>query len=800
MIVYQSVKQGFLEDVLNNEIELKIEKAYRSHLGRNASPNEVLSWANSMQRMKNVLEDPDIAEDAGISIEFQIPLTSKRIDFIISGLDENQQEKVVIIELKQWTSAELTDMPDLVRTRFQHGFVSTVHPSYQAWSYASALTDYNQTVQDDNIDIIPCAYLHNYAPDSVITNEIFRFYTQKAPVFLRPDVLKLRDFIKKFVKHGDSRDIMYRIENGKLRPSKQLADSIGSMLEGNREFVMIDDQKLVYETALKMARVSKNGRKQVLIVEGGPGTGKSVVAVNLLANLTREGMVVKYVSKNAAPRSVYAAKLRGTLKKTNIDNLFGGSGSFTDCESDLFDTLVVDEAHRLNLKSGLFQNLGENQILEIIDAAKFSVFFIDNDQRIHMKDIGTSREIERLARSAGARVSKLKLESQFRCNGSDGYLSWLDNTLRLRDTANIKLTPESFDFRIFDDPNDLRRIIEERNRHNNKSRMVAGYCWDWRSKKEPEAMDVVIPEYGFEMQWNLQRDGGNWIIANESVKEIGCIHTCQGLELDYVGVIVGPDIRYQEGEVITDFTGRSSMDQSLKGIKSLHKSDPSQALKTADRIIKNTYRTLMTRGMKGCYVYFCDKPLAAYFKSQISTIENITSDENPTDNLFVIENNPTDKLRIEPDVVESAKFTDYLPFYTVKAACGKFGEGDEVEESGWVRADKVGKLNKNMFVVKASGHSMEPKISDGDYCVFQSNVVGSRNNKIVLVQHHSLFDPDSSGNYTIKKYTSQKSHDPETGEWMHESIILKPLNPDYEPLILADDDNYLIVGELIGVL
>lgn len=795
MIVYQSVKQGFLEDVLNNEIELKIEKAYRSHLGRNASPNEVLSWANSMQRMKNVLEDPEIAEDAGISIEFQIPLTSKRIDFIISGLDDNQQEKVVIIELKQWSSAELTDMPDLVRTRFQHGFVSTVHPSYQAWSYASALTDYNQTVQDDKIDIIPCAYLHNYAPDSVITNDVFQFYTQKAPVFLRPDVLKLRNFIKKFVKYGDSRDIMYRIENGKLRPSKQLADSIGSMLEGNREFVMIDDQKLVYETALKMARVSKNGRKQVLIVEGGPGTGKSVVAVNLLANLTREGMVVKYVSKNAAPRSVYAAKLRGTLKKTNIDNLFGGSGSFTDCESDLFDTLVVDEAHRLNMKSGLFQNLGENQILEIIDAAKFSVFFIDNDQRIHIKDVGTSREIERLARSAGARVSKLKLESQFRCNGSDGYLSWLDNTLRLRDTANIKLSPENFDFRIFDNPNDLRRVIEEKNRVNNKSRMVAGYCWDWRSKKEPEAMDVVIPEYGFEMQWNLQRDGGNWIIANESVKEIGCIHTCQGLELDYVGVIVGPDIRYQEGEVITDFTGRSSMDQSLKGIKSLHKSDPSQALKTADRIIRNTYRTLMTRGMKGCYVYFCDKPLAAYFKSQISVI-----DKNPTDNLFIAENNPTDKLRIEPDVVESAKFTDYLPFYTIKAACGKFGEGDEVEESGWVRADKVGKLNKNMFVVKASGHSMEPKISDGDYCVFQSHVVGSRNNKVVLVQHHSLFDPDSSGNYTIKKYTSQKSHDPETGEWMHESIILKPLNPDYEPLILAEDDNYLVVGELIGVL
>lgn len=791
MIVYQSVKQGFLEDVLNNEIEVKIEKAYKSHLGRNASPNEVLSWANSMQRMKNVLEDPEIASDAGISIEFQIPLTSKRIDFIITGLNHDQKEKVIIVELKQWSSAELTEMPDLVRTRFQHGYAATVHPSYQAWSYASALIDYNQTVQDENIEIIPCAYLHNYAPDSVITNEVFKYYIERAPVFLRTDAMKLRDFIKKHVKYGDSRNIMYRIENGKLRPSKQLADSVGAMLQGNSAFVMIDDQKLVYESALLMARLSKNGKKQVLIVEGGPGTGKSVVAVNLLANLTREGMVAKYVSKNAAPRAVYSTKLRGTIKKRNIDNLFGGSGSFTDCEENLFDALIVDEAHRLNLKSGLFQNMGENQILEIISASRFSVFFIDNDQRIHIKDIGTSKEIETLAKAAGAHVSKLKLESQFRCNGSDGYLSWLDNTLSLRDTANIKLSPESFDFKIFDDPNELRKVIEQKNKVNNKSRMVAGYCWDWLSRTNPDALDVVIPEFGFGMKWNLLSDGSNWIIAQDSINEIGCIHTCQGLELDYVGVIIGPDLRYENGEVVSDFKGRSTMDQSLKGIVGINRRDPEKASEIADRIIKNTYRTLMTRGMKGCYVYFCDKPLADFFRGQM-----VSDAEVPL-------HQPEEELhRVEAEVVDSAKFIDYLPFYSIKAACGKFGEGDEVEESGWVKVEGagVGKLNKKMFVVRASGHSMEPKISDGDFCVFQSNVVGSRNNKIVLVQHHSLFDPDNSGNFTIKKYTSQKSHDPETGEWMHESIVLKPLNPDYDPITLAEDDNYIVVGELVAVL
>ncbi|MDD3273413.1 MAG: DUF2075 domain-containing protein [Bacteroidales bacterium] len=790
MIVYQSLKEGFLNDVINNEIEIKIESAYRSYLGRKPSPNEVFSWANSMQRMKNVLEDSEIASDAGISIEFQIPLTSKRIDFIISGLDVEKREKVVIIELKQWSSAELTDLPDLVRTRFQYGFTNTVHPSYQAWSYASTLLDYNKTIQDDKIDIIPCAYLHNYIPDSVITNDFFKYYIDKAPVFLRNDALKLREFIKRFVKFGDSREIMYRIENGKLRPSKQLADSVGSMLKGVSEFIMIDDQKLVYETALKMARVSKSGKKQVLIVEGGPGTGKSVVAINLLANLTKEGMVAKYISKNAAPRAVYVTKLKGRIRNSSINNLFGGSGSFVECEKNIFDALIVDEAHRLNLKSGLFQNLGDNQILEIIQASKFSVFFIDNDQRVHIKDIGTSKEISDIAIGQGAQVAKLKLESQFRCNGSDGYLSWLDNTLQITNTANIKLSNNTFDFRIFEDPNELRRVIEEKNLINNKSRIVAGYCWDWKSQRNPDDMDVVIPEFNFAMRWNLKNDGSNWIIAPNSINEAGCIHTCQGLELDYVGVIVGPDIRFENDEVVTDFNGRSSMDQSLKGIKTKFKESPEEALQIAGRIIKNTYRTLMTRGMKGCYVYFCDKNLAEYFSKQMEFFEEEVINLDPV----------IDQIRIEPDVIDSAKYVDFLPFYTIKAACGKFGEGEEAQISGWVRAEGLGKLNKNMFVVKASGRSMEPKIPDGSLCVFRANVIGSRNNKIVLVQHNSLFDSDNSGNFTIKTYTSKKSYDTNTGEWQHESIVLNPINNSFDPIILSEDDSYQVVGELVAVL
>jgi DUF2075 family protein len=791
MIVYQSSKIGFLNDVLSNNISDIIHTAYYERLGRYTSQNEVNSWTNSMMYMNTILSDVQIPDDAGISIEFQIPLTSKRIDFIITGLNELKNEHVIIIELKQWSTAQLTDKDALVKTRFQHGETETAHPSYQAWSYASMIYNYNSTVQDDNITIKPCAYLHNYNPDNVIKNNFYTYYLDKAPVFLKPDAVKLRDFIKSFIKYGDDKDILYKIENGRIRPSKQLVDSLASMLQGNTEFIMIDDQKVVLETAISIAKKIKTGQKNVLIIEGGPGTGKSVVAINLLVNLTKLGLVTKYISKNAAPREVYATKLSGVKKKTEISNLFGGTGSFIDVESNVFDVLLVDEAHRLNLKSGLYQNLGDNQIEEIINASKFSIFFVDDDQQIHIKDVGSSEYIEAVAKMNGAYINKLKLESQFRCNGSDGFLSWLDNTLQIKETANIKLSSNEFDFKVFTDLNELKQTIFEKNKINNKSRLVAGYCWDWVSAKDSTKTDINIPEFDFGMKWNLKKDGSTWIIGDDSVNEVGCIHTCQGLELDYVGVIIGNDMRFENNQIITDVMERSSNDRSIMGIKKLLKEDKANALEVADKIIKNTYRTLMTRGMKGCYVYCCDKNLANHIQSRLEDgLVNANIEKIEDENL----------IRIEPTVNDDVKYIDFLPLYSIKAACGLFGEWQTVNEDGWIKVEGMGRLNRNMFVVKAIGKSMEPQISNNDLCVFRANVVGSRNNKIVLVQHNNYIDSENQGSYSIKKYTSEKTYDKETGQWQHEKIVLKPLNEDYKPIIIEEEDGYLVVAEFVSIL
>jgi len=606
VIVYSATKGQFLHDCDHDQIEDVVERQFVQKTGRYASQGEFKAWRNSLVAMAKVLRDDGIPADTGVAVEFGIPQTSKRIDFMLSGRSEDGQPHLVIVELKQWSSSRLSDKDGiLIANRGGKAELEGPHPSYQAWSYAALLNGFNEAVYDSGTELQPCAYLHNYRDDGIIRHPHYAPYLDKAPVFLdgKDELAQLRAFIRQHVRKGDQGKLLYEIANGRIRPSKMLADSLAKMLKGNREFVLVDEQKLVYETCLAKAAQASNARKQVVIVKGGPGTGKSVVAVNLLVTLTNRGQVTRYVSKNAAPREVYKEKLAGHLRKAEIASMFGGSGSFHDAQPNIFDTLVVDEAHRLNEKSGLFGNLGQNQVMELIRSARCTVFFADDDQVVTLSDIGRIAELEHWAKAMGADVTHLELASQFRCAGSDGYIAWLDNFLGIRETANADFDRDAFDFRIVDSPVELHELIREKNKANNKARVVAGYCWDWKSKKDPKAWDIEIPEHGYRAQWNLDKDGSLWIVAPDSVDQVGCIHTCQGLELDYVGVIIGPDLRWIDGKPTVFPESRSRMDRSIRGYKTLMKQDPEATRERGERIVRNTYKTLMSRGMKGCYVY-----------------------------------------------------------------------------------------------------------------------------------------------------------------------------------------------------
>lgn len=619
MIIYSGSKADFMVQVEEDTIAYTIRDNILEKMHRKTPDAEFRSWVNSLEYMYKVLNDDGIPRNSGIAIEYNLPNTAKRVDFLVSGYDAKRSANVVIIELKQWEKLNKVEGLDALVETFTGGRERrVVHPSYQAWSYAEMIRDYNEYAQIAGVNLWSCAYLHNYmrVQDDPLDDPIYKDYLDEAPAFAKGDVRKLREFIKRVVETGDDSEILYEIDNGRIKPSKSLQDAIVGMLESNPEFNLIDDQKVVFERIMELSRqCERDGKKRVLIATGGPGTGKTVIAMNLLARLTQEGVFVQYCSKNSAPRTVYAKKLKGHRTKSSIDNMFKGSGAYVEAPRNAVGVVLADEAHRLNEKSGLYGNQGINQIHEIIHAARLSVFFIDECQRVTVKDIGSVGEIKRWAAVNGAEVYEEELTSQFRCNGSDGYLAWLDDVLEIRETANYDIEGIDYDFEVLDSPDEMRQKVIERNQGSNKSRILAGYCWNWPRAGRADTNTHEITIGDFEISWNL--DGGEaFALSPTSINEAGCIHTTQGLEFEYVGVIIGDDLRYEGDHVVTDYTKRAGTDQSIKGLKKMEREDPKHALKLADEIIKNTYRTLMTRGMKGCYVYATDPNLRSYLKER----------------------------------------------------------------------------------------------------------------------------------------------------------------------------------------
>lgn len=617
MIIYSSIVSKFHEDIINGVIADRIEDGFRKQGLTHNNPREHRAFENSLPQIDGVFDESfGINRNLNVAIELQIPLTSKRIDFIITGRDDHGKSNAVIIELKQWEDIELSDKKDIVITYVARAYREEAHPSYQAYSYAKTIENFNESIQKKNIRMIPCAFLHNFNESNryKIEDERYRTIIKEAPLFLQRDRKKLADFIKKYVVNPDDGKILYEIENGKIRPSTALQDEIERLIKGNDSFKLLDEQKVAYETILKTINESlKTDTKHTIIVQGGPGTGKSVIAIKMLSSLIRDGFNAIYTSKNSAPREVYYKKLAGgDFKKAYIKNLFKGSGVFVDSTKNEFDCIIADEAHRLNKKS-IFNGKGENQIKEIINAAKVSVFFIDEDQRIASSDIGSIDEIKKWAKVLDSKAyfgKELTLTSQFRCNGSDAYLAFLDNLLEIRPTANVSFDRKEYDIKVFDSPSAMREELRKKNEINNKSRIVAGYCYDWISRDDLTKFDIQIGS-DFKAQWNFSNTK-TWAIDKDSFDQIGCIHTCQGLEFDHVGVIIGKDLIYRHGNVLTNKDARAKTDKSLKGYKNnpLHEKD-------CDIIIKNTYRTLLTRGQKGCYIFCEDKALNENIKKML---------------------------------------------------------------------------------------------------------------------------------------------------------------------------------------
>ncbi|HTY47380.1 MAG TPA: DUF2075 domain-containing protein [Methanomassiliicoccales archaeon] len=541
---------------------------------------------------------------------------------MICGRDDSLADQAVIVELKQWEKCSPSDGDNEVSTFIAGSNRDVLHPSAQVGQYLTYLQDTHTAFYSDNNPVMlsACSYLHNYSyvPEDVLFTEKFRALIEKCPVFTKDDVTKLRTFLVSNLSGGNGLSVLNRIEQSKFRPSKKLMEHVGSVIKGKPEYILLDEQLVVYDKVFAVARSGfHEGKKHVIIIKGGPGTGKSVIAINLMADLLLNGYNAHYATGSKAFTETLR-KIIGTRGAVQ----FKFFNSYTAAEPNSVDVLISDEAHRIRTTSSNWRTPSAKrtnipQVEELLRAAKVAVFFIDDAQIVRPDEIGSSAYIREAAARFGCTISEYELEAQFRCAGSDAFVNWVNNTLGIRRTANVLWEGDKdFDFRIVGSPVELENMIRRKVEEGHTGRVTAGFCWPWSYPRDDGTLpdDVVVGDYC--RPWDARPDAKKlakgippaslWAYEPRGIDQVGCVYTAQGFEFDYVGVIFGLDLRYSFAEQTWKGFKENSCDSVVKRSKS----------QFAD-LMKNTYRVLLTRGMKGCYVHFMDKETEMFFRSRM---------------------------------------------------------------------------------------------------------------------------------------------------------------------------------------
>lgn len=627
MIIYESSKSGFIDDVEGKLLQPKLESAFENRTGW--IPDDRRGWEAAYGEFKVDLQQADVDNDVRVAIEYHLSAAGRfRIDVLLAGNDR-RCDRALIVELKGWKEAEATDIPELVRTPFASGPRLVTHPSVQALGYREMVLAFNEDVERLGIDVQACAYLHNLRKRSPEPLECAQYAQAlaQAPAFFVSERRALREHLARLVPLPSRTDVIHAFEHGRMRPTRQLIDAVDGMLSGNPEFRLIDEQRVAFNRILHhLLDAQRRGERKAFVVEGGPGTGKSVIAIRLLAELYRREHMARFIAPNRAFRNTIAEHLSRSKREARrrAKVVMGSAWSFHDADWErdrAHDVLIVDEAHRL--KSGAVNHYrGDNMVADMIRAARVCVFFVDPTQRVAWNDCGTREEIVRQAQTLGVEVEELPaLAAQFRCNGSDGYLNWVDQVLQIRPTANFDTWGDGrYEFQVFDDARELHQELLRRNIHN-RARLIAGYAWEWpKLGRARNGARRHVEAGGLRLPWNY--DGENWATAKDGIEQVGCVHTCQGVEFDHVGVLIGEDLVFREGRVRGLPEKRARTDKSLHGwkrdLRAAGSDDDARkvVLERVQSIIRNTYKVLLTRGRQSCLVWCADAALRDHLRKR----------------------------------------------------------------------------------------------------------------------------------------------------------------------------------------
>lgn len=622
MILYSDTSKQFIMDNIQNQISQKLKKRFFNHFGYNPSDGEVRSWQNSLRALSQVIQFENL-DDHGILLEYQLPLTSKRLDCMITGKDDELVDNAIIVELKQWEKCEESFGENEVCTWVGGRNREVLHPSAQVGQYKMYLEDTHTSFYDEDypIKLHACSYLHNYhyeKNDAILENKFDKLIS-KYPLFSADQVTDLSKFLKTNLCKGKGMDVLRKVQKGDYRPSKKLMDHVGNIIKGNTEYILLDEQKIVYDKVFSIINEGLHHKeKYVLIIKGGPGTGKSVIALNLMADLLLKGYNAHYATGSKA----FTTTLRKIIGNRG-EVQFKYFNSYMECQDDEVDVLICDESHRIRRSSNnrFTRNRSDKeQIEELINASRVSVFFIDDDQIVRPNEVGSVDYIENAAEAKNCKLWGTELEAQFRCKGSDGFVNWINNTLAIQRTANALWYPkdEEFDFQIKESPIELENAIKEKIVEGHTGRLTAGFCWKWsRDRNDDNSLIKDVKIGSFHRPWNARADATRlprdvpkadvWAYDPNGINQIGCVYTAQGFEFDYVGVIFGNDLIY-------DFDSQQWVGDKSNSYDTVVKRSGDQFID----LVKNTYRVLLSRGMKGCYVYFVDKNTENFFKSRMA--------------------------------------------------------------------------------------------------------------------------------------------------------------------------------------
>jgi len=646
-VIYQAEQADFFTDVLLNQVADKMRETATALNFKPGLP-EIASWRNNAPKIKNLLELSGV-QNSYVTFEYLVPYNRKRIDCMIYGRDSNNKGTVVHLELKQWSNEGVTPAPsegnfDIVEDEFSDenivyrvnavtgGGVRTVaHPSQQVRGYNDYLKGFVEVLSEKELNLTGAAYCYNYrrnhADNTALYDSRYNKLLTQYRTYAGDEVRDLANLLKEVLGNGDGLNVFNKMMSSPIRPSKKLLESASSLIhEGNADaFSLIEDQIVARNIILdKIRNLHKAQEKSVILVKGGPGTGKTVIALHLLAliaGMKGQHLNVHYATKSKPLLEGVKFQLpRGSKAKMLFHNVTQYVP--VNCNENEIDVLMIDEAHRMTNSSNNQYTPAEKrtnmpQVETLIRASKVTVFFIDDKQAIRGVEIGSSSLIREYAKKYNAKIEEVQLKSQFRCNGSDNYLDWLEQLL-YNQHATAVFEKEEFDFKIFDTPNDLYRAILEKNSlPQTTARLCAGFCWSWSSDLDKDGNLVKDVHIGdFAMPWETKDTikkipNGyvkwyEWAYKPEGIKQVGCIYTAQGFEFDYIGVIVGPDLYYNNYTRNIETNIKESKDPVLK-----------RSGEKVDEYIRNIYRVLMSRGMKGCYVYFCDKPLRHYVEQRL---------------------------------------------------------------------------------------------------------------------------------------------------------------------------------------